>query len=120
MAYFASPFWRWKGASIIVVTCAAMLSAPDAVADTELFGLGANSTEATPVEINPTTGIVTLLTSHPVVGFVGNTFDVVSSANTLYITSDRSPNLLFSVDSMTGAVGTIPLTLPSACRSSRI
>ena len=110
-------FWRWKGASITAAICAAMLSSPCAVAGATLFGMAVSGPGATPVAIDPTTGIMTPLTS-PLLTVTGNAFDVVSSANTLYMTTSANPSLLISVNETTGVQGPIRiLTLPSGVSS---
>ena len=112
MARFASAFWRWTGAGVAAIMCVAMLSSPGAVASQNLFGMADQGIlgGTTPVAIDPTTGAETQVS--PGTNFVGNAFDVVSSANTLYIIDALSPTLLYSVSQTTGALNFASLNLP--------
>jgi hypothetical protein len=116
MAHFSSAYRPRKGAIITAIICAAMLSAPGAIAAPEIFGMMSFLTPlgegGAPVVIDPVTGIVTdLIPSNN--AYPGNTFDAVSSGNTLYFVSDAAPKTLNKIDVTTGATGSIALTMPS-------
>ena len=109
MAHSTSALSRWTGASILYV---AVLFSPGAIASPTLFGMATVPFGATPVVINPITGMETQLT--PGFAFTGNAFDVVASANTVYFISALFPDLLNSLNATTGDIQTIPLNMPIA------
>jgi hypothetical protein len=114
MAHFTSAFWRGPGACVIATTCAVTLSSPAAVAASNLIGmtLAPNGQPGeVPAAIDPITGTVTDLLP-PGLSFLGNTFDVVSSGNTIYEVSDTFSTFLHAVNATTGAAQAIPLSSP--------
>ena len=101
-----------KSNRLLIVVVVAMLSSPGAVAGQQLFGVSPGPLPvggATPVAIDPTSGTVTGLSGS---GFGGSGWDVVSSANTLYVVNSINPTLLNSVNETTGVLNFTFLNAP--------
>jgi hypothetical protein len=64
-----------------------------------------------PAAINPVTGTVTDLLP-PGLSFLGNTFDIVASGNTVYVVSDTFSTFLQETNVTTGAAQSIALSSP--------
>jgi len=103
-----------KSNRLLIAVVVAMLSSPGAVAGQQLFGMSPVPLPlggSTPVAINPTNGTVTGLTG--ATSFGGSSaYDVVSSANTLYVVNSINPTLLNSVNETTGVLNFTFLNAP--------
>lgn len=104
MTHFAA-FQRWQAVCAIAVTCAALLSSPGAIADTQLFAVLSNGQ---PASIDPHTGAVTPIGNQ----LGGSNWDVVAAANTLYVQPFGGPasTVLDEVDVTSGQLTTVPHT----------
>ena len=104
MTHFAA-FQRWQTVCAIAVTCAALLSSPGAIADTQLFAVLSNGQ---PASIDPLTGAVTPIGNQ----LGGSNWDVVAAANTLYVQPFGGPasTALDEVDVTSGQLTTVPHT----------
>ena len=99
-----------KSNRLLIAVVVAMLSSPGVVAGQQLFGMSPVPLAGeTPVAIDPTSGTVTGLSGS---GFGGSGWDVVSSANTLYVVNSINPTLLNSVNETTGVLNFTFLSAP--------